>query len=466
MSLSDLILMRDERLAQNSSEVQELAVLTQLNAQLCTSLEKIHRTCPLAKPLVKAATTKVMQCDGSYKEVTSPALQMQVAIPLSKTGDFVLIADDAYISDQFGSGVKSIGFKEIPPAPGSPLAANKKSVETIKDLSKLVLRRAPGLPVEQLTPLPSIDGFTITISIDGVSLLSGPLLPTSDGDLRTKQSEYMVDLHDVVTIGRSEQCGMLTQSMQTLKDTISTTVQRSSPDTVYMTSHGSAVISDTTADRAAIIAHVSEIQSLIVKRFPALEAQRNLNGKLSLELSSNGVLGCHLSMPISSMAIEIDGKVNDRVALGTYDTPFSPAPGSGKASALGFDFGGISFVVDTERQNILGGHYDVPLDPSTVVAVGSIDRAVINKQGSAFDNERFCTREFFILSEKCRYNAFETSTFSLAAVRFFVNGKLFYERNALGVVLDRSRLKLTLPNLYSNPNWIHMMQETDCINSN
>lgn len=470
MTLGDLQLLAEERQSQDQAETRELALLEVINPALCALLTARTNTCLVQRKLGGAEKNTYLQCDGTYGPLAKGEEELSITLPPGVAGAFVLLIDDTYVSNEFSSGTTPLTFTELA-AEGAPSAgpiptAPSRVIPSLAQIGKIALRSSPHGPREKLKKLPNLPGFSLKLSIAGQALPHATLLPSNDGQLRARQLEYLLDLKPFIAANRSPPCTLSPSALQAEKDQATKMVEATlgkgssgQDPSLRETLRG---VSESPETRQKLIATVNSLQAQIEKRFARLATARNRQYKIAQELTSGSELGCHANAPITSFAVEVDGKIAGRSLVGEFEQPLSGPPGGGKASEIKFDFGGFSFVVDLEKENLFGGRYTPARELASGKTIASIDRIMVAKLGVGYDNERSCRTKYIFISEECIYTSYETQLLAIDALRFYVNGRLFYQAENLGIQLSRKRMEVVFTDLLSNQSWVQLMQATDC----
>jgi hypothetical protein len=455
MNLGELSLLAQQLRALNTAQSAQAAQLAQTNPTLCKLLEQRQSACSVLQPLVAKETDLVLQCSGSYQNRGSSTAPLKVNLRTSATGSFVLIANEAFVSSPFASGSSSISF--------SPLPGTEAVVPRVMDISKLALRSSPGLQENELSPLPAISGLSFTLSSGELVLAQEPLMQSDDGALRTAQSEYLVDLTPLAKLASSSLCTFSPQDIQRASSGTSVSAAVAAQNAAATQAATKLEVgADHTERQDLLIAEILQLQQQIAARTPELRAAQGLNSKLSKHLTEDSARGCYANQPITSFAIELEGKIAGAEGVGTFAQPQQYTAVSGSPTAMSFNFGSFNFTVDLAQTNVFGARYELPSDISKLATIGSIDRVVLNKLGVDFRNIRSCEKKYLILYEECNYTTSEESSFVITGLRVYANGQKIYASEGINVLLNRNQLEISFNDLFANPFWLKVMQATTC----
>lgn len=461
MPLGELMLLKQERAQQDQSEQGELELLDAINGRLCEKLEDKRKNCPAIKRLIHDPYANPLKC--SANEDTGKTL-IEVTIPAGKPGSFVLIANDLYTSSAFSSGTTTITFTDK----GGDLMAP----QFIK-IHKLVLRTEGETPA----PLPPSEGFFVKITVDGDDLLDELVRPSEDAELARQGTEYSISVKDIINLRKSSVCMINHQQIEELKLNIRNTITQDQAlqmkDQFLRDSIKIDEVGDPDVKRKEVIAELTALRSKISARFNVLEGERNRQFKLANELKTDIHMGCHFRKPINSFEIELEGSINDRVYLGKQDQKKPDRIFDGGTHEILFDFGAVKFSLDFSKTNIFGVRHVYEKDVSDESLVGSLDRIMIRKKGVTYDNVMtpcrtsggiFGSLEKVFWDESC-YDVYEQGIFTISALTIYVNQKKAFSKGDLGVKLSRENYKFS-EDLQSNEQWVKLMLDEDCTETN
>ena len=467
--LGELLLMEQERRNQDLAEEDELVLLDAINTEFCKKLEDKRKNCPAIKRLIFDPTERSLRCDGE-SEISDTAPKIEVTIPDTKSGSFVLLANDLYKSSTFGPGTTEITFS-------SESGGEFQAPPFIK-VYKLVLRSYNSSG--ELIPLPSISAFNVRITIDGNELLDDYAAFSEDSVLKEERKEYRIPVNDIIALRKSPTCLVDQKQIDTLRTNISNTItadqvlERKKEYKKTKENLELDDIGDPAAKRAELVENIYKHQTSIEYRFPLLEAERNRQFKLVNELKTDVQIGCQYMQPIQSFEVELEGNMNMPVYLGQEDGKRPDNLQDGPATELLLDFGGVKFSVDFTKQDIFGIRYPLQKDVSDEAIIGELDRIYIRKKGATFNNvQEPCDNtggvlgklEDILWDETC-YDVYEVGTFNIDAITIWVNGKhKAYARSDLGISLDRNNKKWS-GSLQSNEKWVQLMLDDTCESTN
>ncbi|MFK7824766.1 MAG: hypothetical protein AB8G05_11445 [Oligoflexales bacterium] len=470
MPLGELMLLEQERKNQDLAEEDELFLLDAINSEFCRKLEEKQKNCPAIKRLIFDPTESKLRCDGQ-KTTSDIAPKIEVTIPNTKSGSFVLLANDIYKSSPFGPGSTEITFS-------SESGGEFQAPPFIK-VYKLVLRSYDS--AGQLKKLPSIESFNVKITVDGNELLDDYAAPSEDTVLKAENKEYRIPVNDIINLRKSSKCLVDQNQINALRTTITngiTADQVFSRKQEYKKARENLNydIADRSGKRASLIEDIFKHQTSIEFRFPILEKERNRQFKLVNELKTDVQIGCQYMQPIQSFEIELEGSMNSNVRIGVEDSQRPDDLQDGTATELLLDFGGVKFSVDFSNQNIFGIRYPLEKDVSEEAIIGELDRIYIRKKGASYAdtaNEVSCSNGangIWAQAEQAIKKAFydeicfdirEEGVFFISEITIWVNGETAFSRSDLGIALDHKTRKWS-GDLQSNEKWIQLMLNEKC----
>lgn len=463
MPIGELTLLEQERKNQDLAEEDELFLLDAINNEFCRKLEEKRQNCPAIKRLIFDPSERSLKCDGQSTTVDT-APKIEVTIPNTKSGSFVLVANDLYRSSPFSSGTSEITF--------SSESGGELQAPAFIKVYKLVLRSYND--ANELLPLPSIDAFNVRITIDGKELLDDYAGFSEDTLLREANTEYSIPVNDIINLRKSTTCLVDQNQINAIRTQITQVVtadQVNARKEDYKRSKAELEenIANPTESRGRLIDSIYKHEASIEYRFPLLEAERNRQFKLASELKTDVQIGCQFGQPINSFELELEGSMNDNVFLGVEEYERPDDIQDGTAQELLFDFGGVTFTVDFSTQNIFGIRYPLEKDVSDQAIIGELDRIYIRKKATTFSIlEESCNKnggiggqiEKLVYDKTC-YRTHENGVFAIDSITIYVNGLKAFSRSGLGISLNREQKKWDTV-LQSNEKWVQLMLDDTC----
>ncbi len=476
-SLNDLKKEYEQRRIQNITDTQELETLSLINQKLCTARQTLKQNCvstasiiPNASDIIESCTndekkslglapipadtktdsSTTAQTSGAPKENEAASAQGteagQIIAALPKMGGtYKIIINDAFESTAFGAGEHPITFRTI--------GASDNTSPQFMDAYKIIIKSTDGsdMPDKGL-----FTGFELRV---GKNPLAKDIQASSDSVLAKKQ--YDISVAKILENRNSDQCVFKDSDVDQIKAQATSTIKQQFAKKPLETLPANIA-------KDSLIGKISTLMNDISNRSPELERKRNTLFKLTSELKSKDVIGCHYNQKITSFEIEIEGERKAAVSLGNFSSRLPDPADSGKSSVLQFKFGAVSIAIDQDKENIFGQHYAFKQDLSNFT-IGSLQYIEISKQGVSYDQRQVNdpsgfldkVHDFFTKAGE-EYEVDELNVFNISGVKLFVNGKPVYTKSGLNEVLRKDKLKWMDQNLKIGPDWIKLMTETDC----
>jgi hypothetical protein len=427
------------RTRQQRALKDEIELTSVLSDYLCQQLRNLRQTCPIMNPLIPDPSSQALTCtdDRGSAPLAAP---LKVTIPPNKNGEFVLIANDLYVSSVFSAGTSEITFAST--------GARNIAAPKFSAIWKLVLRSKAGKDVDHLLALPQLNGFSLTLAQGASTLLNTQLEPSHDERLRQSVREYRVNLASLSALAQSSTCRIPGDEIDAAEKQLS----QGLVDRQHQ-------LPTSAVDQGDIKASILSLQTDIQQSLLLLDAAKNRHYQLRSELNPDTAIGCQAGSPITKLEVHIDGSLIDRAFISQQDDPLASRNGN-KSAGLAIDFGGFGFRVDLLVNNILRIKY-VPKDDFSQHSIRDIQRVVLTKLGTKIDNIRECKKDLLIF-DTCIYSSYEENTLSINKITIWVNDILLYESGVLGKRLDRSNPALSLYNVQQNDAWVRLMQREDC----
>lgn len=455
MSVRDLLILRSDRQEQNQNEQTELKLIKAINEKLCETLENKRTMCAALKRISFYPSSEVLQCAASENQ-ESRGLKIEVTIPENKDGSFILLANDTYMSSEFGPGKSEVTFSDN--------TGDLMSPQFIK-IYKLKIR----LSNKFRGVMPDTSGFFIKIEVDGQELLHELVQANKESSDRSLQTEYDISIKDIIDLRTSESCMINDRIIEEIKQKAKDTIIKNQ---VYEKTEN-LIKNNLNDDKKTIIRDITDLRESISERFRSLESERNRQFKLTNELKTDVHLGCQIRQPVRSFIMELEGNINDRVYIGKFGNKKSDKIYDGSSYELLFDFGAARFSIDFSKMNPFGTKFIYEKDISRESIVKNIDRILIRKKGVSYDNVEtscrnngglFGTIEKLISDDTC-YDIYEEGVIHISGITLYINDKKAYSRNNLDINLSRKSPSYIGENFQSNEDWIRLMLDDTCITS-
>ena len=460
MPLGEVMLLKKEREQQDKREEAELKLLDAMNTRLCQKLRDKRENCPAMQRIIyDPHASEGLRCSSSESQAGDKA-KIEVSIPASIFGPFILIVNDVYRSTPFGAGTTEIKFSS---AGADILAPQLMKVFSIK------IRSAN----EEIPQLAIYENFPLKILIGGEVLVDELILTSDHESHHAGKGEYSINIRDITAMRMSSQCRVDYAQIEELKQKIKNSITQGQAvkekEEYIREMVGPSGITDHAKARNDLITEIIKLREKIAARFNLLENERNRQFKLTNELKTDMHIGCQIHQPIRSFEMELEGSINDRVYLGKQEHKKPDRLYDGNTHEILFNFGGIKFTVDFSKKNIFGVKYRYEQDISDQELIGSLDRILIRKKGVSYDNvlvpcekdEGLINSFTKIFHSKSCYDVYEEGSISISSMILYVNGKKAYSNNGLSLLLNREHFKFSA-DLRSDEQWLRLMLDDNC----
>ncbi len=442
LSAGDLKLLQQARFDQRQKVNADLELSELLGEYLCQQLITLRQNCPIFSPLLPGGGQgSALQCRGDSGGPPAPS-SIEVTIPANKSGHYVLIANDIFVSSVFVAGTTTINFTSS--------GAQNTAIPKFAAIWKLVLRSAPGTDLANLQPLPDLSGFVLQLKVGGTAILTTALGPSTDKNLAANNREYRVDVGQVLSLAQSSTCSISSETIDLQEQQLASSVAEKQAAKNKKTA---------AAPGGDLITSILSLQTDIGSQLVLLNESKNRHYLLRSEVSSEVALGCHSDTPIKKLVVEIDGSIIDREIISQQGNPL-PSTNASKSKTLIIDLGGINFFVDLGATNILRSTYQVP-DDFSQHTISEIRQVALTKVGTMIDNLRECHKDMLIF-DTCQFSSYEEDLINIDGVSIMVNDMLVYEKKNITSKLKHDIMSLKFNDVQHSDAWLRLMQRDDC----
>ncbi|NBO37282.1 hypothetical protein EBU99_01730 [bacterium] len=183
--------------------------------------------------------------------------------------------------------------------------------------------------------------------------------------------------------------------------------------------------------------------------------RRDLRGELQL--------GCWSREVIRSIEVNFNGS---HLPLSDWDRSATrePSSNSGSPTQTTLDFGGGLKFTNGDENTITLFKDDARwlINTNTDLTIGDINSIQLHKGGVAWQSIKNCWSTWGGLGTACEWQNREAERYKLEKLTLKINGQLAYQRDAIGLTLQRSSLDWIEKDLTSNPAYIDLMRRRDC----
>lgn len=443
-TVQDLQTELQARSQEDSSSKEEYAILTSINQAFCERLNKLRTECVAAARIMPSSSDRALACDGNFDAV-SKKHNISVTFKGGR-GKWVLIANDTFQSSPFGSGTSDITF--------SSTGNDDVKAPQLKEISKLYIRSMDGA-------VNAGTRYTFSLSVDGVVLLQGGLLPLPDSG---SDNTLLVSVSDIQMMAMSNTCRVSPSELTGIKEQVKSQV---TAQLVQDRREGySAGGSSSSSNRGALIQKILQHRMAINEIFPVLEDERSRNLALTNSLKSDLDVGCQMNELINELKIEVTG-AHTAISnlLETNDNGWkNPSGNQGLCQQVEFRFGpDLAFSIDQSKHSIIGSPGTAYIASSIPegAKIGSVEYVSVLKKAVCFDNTAVKEREMMFF-EKTRYEVREKHQMSINRIKITINGMEAYN-TSVDLLFDYKHTKPWKdPKFRENPAWVELMTNTNC----
>jgi|GEM_PF-6721651 len=420
-----------------------------LNQYFCARLRDLRKDCAVKNLLIPTGQETTLQCDENEPEPSLLKRKYQVKVGSSTElpSRLYFIANETYESSLFGVGASDIAFQ----AKGSSAVLSP----SFGELESLVIKaETSGVT------LPDYNTVSVSLSVDGVSLFSGTVLPAAESSNQNK--EYRIDLNQLLQFSQSESCSVSGTEISQIKEVAATYVQQNQK---LYNPFSEADLSLDLAERATLI------ENEIKRMEDLLNLERSRYADFLSELQMDSKSGCRLSQPLQYLSVQLHGSITTQEDI-SYNSkyPMTYPNQSSECMNLNLNFGtGLSWVVDQSTQALLGSTAPqfVPDISRLGLSVGNMKKVSVSRPGICIDNEQIAVSKtiigFIKIGDDYNYNVSEKNIFNITGITIMANDLVVYDNRDLSITFDRKHeLSWEDPFFEQNQKWLEMLQNDDC----
>ena len=458
-----------------------------LSSELCQNLLTIQANCPIKAPYIKGnfeqVSCVVPKTQAGVLQAPSIAMQrftspVQLSVQL-KTADhqiYVLIFNKKYISQGIpgDSKVYPLTFQVLEDGffagAGVDVTSEGTDANTDSNISSQTHDDASQAPINALPFLNALDSVILVSSNPGSALTEKSAITVSlllnnnivlaqeltdmTGEnkklLATRSMQgYQFNLAKILEVAKSNTCSLGLDAIQLIKNKIITA-------TTPTQNNGAAT--GNSGSKEQLIKSITAQRLAQAKLQPILDQTRNTEATLERELTASQMMGCLASEPIENISISYDGEsIPTTEVEGSASSPKSPI-GLGDPRSLSFELSSNILLTDSSFNRKVDSSF------ADKTPIASLLYLKLSKGGADFENIGRDTSAAVIgplLGAKIRYKVSEKDIYKINAVTVVVNGRSVFSQSNLNIMLSSKNLSQTL-DLRSNPDWIYLMQRTDC----
>lgn len=498
LSLSELQDMYRDRAKQDEADEQDLAVIDQMNIGLCAQLERLRSRCNVASRILPDGYARLKCGSTGGADVSSESMpKFTASVESSDPGPFILVLNGRFKSSAFPGG----GEETVVTFSGGSMS-DAKLAPQFKQIYRAEIRRAkedpekmaqqrkkadeggsnPSSADESKTKkpaakssddplkLPKLDEFSFTFKVNDEEVFSG--LPLTYDDSSYQGYRYLLNLYLIEKKFNSSECRLSHAHINSIKDSIREAVEETFRKEDYKKTRGSNVMIPDINSKPDLMGAIDKLKSSIEKRSLVLEDERNRLLRITTELSPDEKIGCHAMEEIKTINIEVAGAMFD-----DKDSPLVMTRARTRfenkglaASLIRFRLGSnVVISIDQSQTQLIGSHYETSLSEETLV--GAIEYLQIEKLGTQFSNSPVQTSGILGFGGKDYFDIREEWIYSITGVRIFVNTYKVYDNQNLNLTFSSANytpggkpgiMKWTAKSFRANPDWVKLMQRTDC----
>lgn len=187
----------------DENEKKELALLQNMNKELCGKLQDVRTSCPGIIRLIPDGTEKVLACDGTYSENIKINNKIEVLGFSAGGGEFNLSSEN-FTSSSIVNGDQEISFRTI---------GNKSQrAPRFFDLASLKISR------KDKAPMPAMESMQFEIRVNEKPLIDSSALRVANG--QNNNLSYRLDLKAIQDLKESDACSVTLKDIQNIRDKI------------------------------------------------------------------------------------------------------------------------------------------------------------------------------------------------------------------------------------------------------
>lgn len=431
---------------------REMQFLERYNQKMCERIQKLRDTCLPSVRVLPDAFEKKLACKSSDGVELSKMFHFQVHLTAPENVVFRIIADNTYESNDFESGESAITWAT---AANTNIASPR-----LYDFRNMKLKVVGGAR-------PALTELQFELRINDRTVLSTANL-VDNGDA----TSFSIRTEGFLPMRRSNACRVSAAELEEIRlaekflmDKEPATAPTPLPKLeVAETSNQETVAKDIERIKTRIADLQPSVDSLkrnFELKAPALERERDREGKLSTELLSNSAAGCFARQPLNKLEILVNGAhLEEGKKFETEND--KPAVRQGSAKQFTFTFGqDLAYTnSDEETTSLLrsGGAVVVPQFKNRTI--GDIESISIAKGGVAYRNTQRCWQEF--LWKACVQDNWEINRYRLDSLIIKVNDEVLYQKEGINFTFEGTNRVWEDKKLSLNPDYLVLMNREDC----
>lgn len=472
MTLNQVTSYYKARIAQLKADKQDYSINDQIGNALCTELKNLRSQCRISNQIIPEVSD-TLKCGIETASTSDSASPMSVVLvnssgsPLATTdGQFVLVANTNYKSDPFGAGETKIRF--------TYQGGGKVSSPQIRQIYTLELRRADedvtAIVAGKGKAMPARESFFVQFKYGGAVYADGALLDAKNPVYVGYR--YLVPLDMIFTESKTARCRIEQTQLDSIKNQIrSGTISADDLATkreIFAEKFGQPLTKD------QMIKAILVAQDQLATLAPVLEDSRNRILRLTGELKTDQLIGCHADEPIKMLSIDLQGKRNDPKEFPDKYLDRCPRlKPTGPSSIISIDMGdSVTVSLDQNKYSIGGSPWVGKV--GDMALVGDIEYLRIAKMGIGVEDQGpVCKSEFLAIGSTCAHVCHEIDTFSITGVKVMVDtpsvsGVTIYENKNMNLTFGstfyakEAVVAWVADNFRSDQNWIKFMYDTNC----
>ncbi len=420
-----------------------------LTRYLCERLRYLRNDCAVKHLLIPTGQETTLQCDENDSEPSLITRKYQVRVTSSTelSSRLYFVANETYESSLFGVGTAEIVFQ----AKGS----SAEIAPSFGELKSLVVK-----PEMSGVTLPDYRTVSVSLSVDGVSLFSGAVLPAAES--ANQNTEYRIDLGQLLQFSQSDKCNIVGTELSQIRE-VAATYAEENPKLYNPFSESDLSL--------GIPEKTIVIENEIKRMEELLNLERSRYADFLSELQQSSENGCRLSQALQYLSVQLHGSVITEESI-SYDSkkPMTYANQSSECMNLNLNFGtGLSWTVDQSSQALLGSTAPqfVPDISGLGLSIGNMKKVSISRPGICIDNEQIAVSEtilgFIKVGDDYNYNVSEKNIFNITGITIMANDLVIYDNRDLTITFDRKHaLSWEDPFFEQNQKWLEMLQDDDC----
>ncbi len=420
-----------------------------LNRYLCERLRYLRNECAVKHLLIPTGQETTLQCDENDPEPSLITRKYQVRVTSSTelSSRLYFVANETYESSLFGVGTAEIVFQSK--------GSSAEIAPSFSELESLVVKAETSS-----VTLPNYSSVSVSLSVDGVSLFSGAVLPAAES--ANQNTEYRIDLGQLLEFSQSDKCIVEGLEFSQIREVAATyTAQNPKVYNPFSESDVSLDIAEKT----------TVVENEIKKMEDLLNLERSRYADFLSELQQSSKSGCRLSQALQYLSVQLHGSVITEENI-SYDSkyPMTYPNQSSECMNLNLNFGtGLSWVVDQSTQALLGSTAPqfVPNISGLGLSIGNMKKVSISRPGICIDNEQVAVSKtilgFIKIGDDYNYNVYEKNIFNITGITIMANDLVVYDNRDLSITFDRiHELSWKDPFFEQNQKWLEMLQNDDC----